>query len=76
MNPVCCKCSREMICVKNSVRVAPSDIPDYQRSGDKYQCEECGQSVVVGLGTAFASKKKADVLLIPALEDYEKARWV
>jgi hypothetical protein len=65
MNPTCCKCSREMKCAKNGVRVAPVKIPNHQRSGDKYQCEECGQSVVVNFSKPFESKQKPNIHLVP-----------
>jgi hypothetical protein len=63
MEPVCVKCSVEMRCKKNGVTAAGSTVPNYQRSGDKYYCPECGFEIVTGFRDAFESNTPADILI-------------
>jgi hypothetical protein len=57
---ICGECDIEMKCSKTGVLVAPKSQPTWVRSGDKFECPECGSSVIVNFGEPFESF--ADVL--------------
>ena len=52
-----------MRCLKNSVKVAPVSNPRYQRSADKYGCDECCQEGLTGFSKPFTSQATPDVLI-------------
>lgn len=53
MNPVCCGCCKEMRCKKNGVFIEVNQW--LYRSGDKYYCDTCDRSVIVGIGQPFTA---------------------
>jgi hypothetical protein len=64
MKAVCGQCNTVMTCKKNGVGVAPSHNPTWTYSGDKYVCEVCGNSVIMGFGTAQDNyPREAEVLI-------------
>lgn len=49
-NAICCKCNLEMRCVKNGVdleMLQDGGKPFYKVQADRYQCERCGQTVLI-----------------------------
>ena len=67
MNPICLNCSdtpSQMVCVKTGITVAPSHNPFHTYSGDVYRCENCDNSVIIGISKeAYQSQKEAEILL-------------
>ena len=53
MNPVCVNCRNVMRIVKNGVTVSQNSNHAHQYSGDKYWCNKCGVTVVMGFGNPF-----------------------
>jgi len=63
MLPICSHCRLEMRCLKNSISVAYTSDPHNHRSGDMYGCDECGNEIITGFGTAQRVKGFPDVLI-------------
>ena len=53
MSPVC-SCGKEMVCIKTGYCVGIK-LTEVLFHGDKYKCNNCGNSVIVGFGTGFRS---------------------
>jgi len=64
MNPICDRCCSEMKCDKNGVVVAPIDHPDHKRSGDRFKCRTCENTVVINFSGAFNAQGDPDILLV------------
>jgi len=60
--PICVSCKVEMRCKKNGVTVA-GEIKHYHRSGDMYNCPECGHEIIIGLNKGYNSNMPADIYI-------------
>ena len=64
MKAVCGQCNTIMSCKKNGVSVAPEGNPSWSYNGDKFSCKVCGNSVIIGFGTAMdIHPRSAEVLV-------------
>jgi len=61
VRPVCVKCHREMVPVKNEVLVRDEqkgDFPSTYRYGDLYECPGCKGQIITGFGKALDQPPK------------------
>lgn len=71
MRPVCVKCGKEMIPARNEVAVwhpCEPEVPqedriDFVVSGDRWECEVCGVSIVTGFGAPFIAGQHSQEFL-------------
>ena len=58
--PICRKCCREFMPIKNDVMVKDKAVGNYPStywSGDLYKCPGCGAQIITGFGTGMTAEK-------------------
>jgi len=69
--PVCGGCNQTMRCDKNSVLVkgpSPGGLVPTFWSGDRYKCNECSSTVIVGFGRGFQATNERHARYLDAIE--------